>query len=386
MHKRDLWMLLLILPAVFPAGLVYSLNINHVVICAKVIAMALLMFEYTLKRIPLDKYLVLVTTFLFILLLSTFLNNGDVSKYIIVVLNTFYPVLWCRLSFEENRIDGIIRKLSVLLFLIALIDDIVWVLFPGGIVQIQTGEISDVMGIVSNANSLTPYLIAGCMITLFSITRNKKDMFIRDIIVSCVYTFAMCFVFTGVGIIVSLICIFLLLLVKYGGMLKNLINFKRIVFIICTLFVVFCILRATNWISYFSIALGSSVTFTGRTNLWEYAKTLIVQRPLLGYGVQEDVYMKGYLYRTTPHNMYFQLLIWSGVIGALPIIAIFIRTIKKVTKYWNTKKDIRVLSIGVIGVLIYFLFEVHTAVQIFWMVLSYLNYYDKFENRANIGR
>lgn len=44
-------------------------------------------------------------------------------------------------------------------------------------------------------------------------------------------------------------------------------------------------------------------------------------------------------------------------------------------RYWKRNVDIRVLSIGVIGILIYFLFEVHTSVPILWLVISYINYY-----------
>ena len=380
LNKREAWMFLLILPAVLPAGLIYYLNISHIVMYLKIVVMVLLLLEYCQRRIPIDNYLMLVSVYLLILLFSTYLYGGDLSKYFTVFLNVFYPVLWCRLSFEENRVDGIMHKLSKFLFLTALIDDVVWLLFPNGIVVTQTGELTTGMGLISNDNSLTPYLIAGCMLTLFSNVRNKEDSLMKDIATLVVFTFAMYYVFTGVGIIVSLICSVLLLTFKYSSTLKNILNFKRIVFIVVVLFVVFCIFRATNWISTFSIALGSSVTFSGRTKLWEYAKTLIATHPILGYGVQKDVYMRGYSYRTTPHNMYFQMLIWSGIIGTFPLIGILILAIRKVSFYWKERKDIRVLSLGVIGVLIYFLFEVHTSVQLLWMVLSYILYYDLFEN------
>lgn len=384
-NKRDLWMTCLLIPIIAPMGAIYYWGLSHALMYIRLVALVFLIQDYILSKTRLNKYTFHVFAFLLLLLLSTAINNGNLEKYISNSLSIVLPVLWCKMSFKRGRGEVLLHILSFLLLFIAIANVFVYLISPNGIGAFETGELVVRMGLISNDNSITPYLIPGCFIVLLSLHMRHIDSFFSDAFVVILFMFPMFFVFTGVGIITSMICVMLLYSTKYFKLLRNLLNFRNLALGLLVLFIVFCVFRATNWISVFSVALGSSVTFTGRTNLWEYAIRLISEKPFLGYGIQESVYMPGYAYRTTPHNMYFQLLLWSGVVGILPILGIALSTLKSVMRRWKKNRGIQIISIGAIGTLVYYIFEVHTSAPVFWILLSYLNYYSCFLSNSDLA-
>ena len=371
-------MALIVIPIILPMSLCYYLGIGQIIMYVRAVALIILFLMLFQKQFILDKYILHIAIYAIFLFVATVWKGGSVSKCFTNLLNVLCPVLWCKVSFQRGRAYQCIKILSVFLIIMAIADIIVYLLLPEGLMVYQTGELLARTGLISNSNSITPYLIPSCFIVLFALAKEEKDSLINSLWLMFCFMFAIFFVFTGNGMFVSIICIVLFFAYSYTEKVSTVLNAKAMMIVLAVLFVLVCVFQQTNWLGELSALFTSSSTFSGRTQLWIYVIPQILHSPFIGYGVQENTYLSGYLYRTTAHNMYFQLLLWSGLIGCIPLVLIMNNTLKKVMQYWETSKAIRILSIGIIGTLIYFMLEVHVFVPIFWLALSYLNYYDKF--------
>lgn len=103
---------------------------------------------------------------------------------------------------------------------------------------------------------------------------------------------------------------------------------------------------------------------TGRVRLWGYGIKIFLEKPLLGYGIEnlETEYAKYNIEQDRPHNFIIQLLITSGVIGfvlyTFGVGLILYRGLKKIeTKNDNFAKDetININTILFFTVIAYFI-------------------------------
>jgi len=97
-------------------------------------------------------------------------------------------------------------------------------------------------------------------------------------------------------------------------------------------------------------------TLTGRTELWRVAADLIAQRPLLGWGFNgtEALFVenvgRGFLGDpVNAHNMYIQLLLSVGVLGALPGLALLAVLIGRMIFAPDAARDQITLLVLLIG-------------------------------------
>lgn len=83
-------------------------------------------------------------------------------------------------------------------------------------------------------------------------------------------------------------------------------------------------------------------TLTGRTDIWRFAWSQIVQEPLLGYGHASSKHIFPLLYRqywgwttTHAHNMWLQVWFTAGVVGVVLLAGVFIAQFR----YWLATRD-----------------------------------------------
>lgn len=91
-------------------------------------------------------------------------------------------------------------------------------------------------------------------------------------------------------------------------------------------------------------------TLTGRTDIWAFAWSQIVQEPLLGYGHASSKLIFPLLYRqywgwttTHAHNMWLQIWFTTGLVGVVLLAGIFVAQFR----YWLQTRDVGSLALMV---------------------------------------
>ena len=114
-----------------------------------------------------------------------------------------------------------------------------------------------------------------------------------------------------------------------------------------------------------------SSTFSGRVPVWEAAAEKIRESPVFGYGrVPENVHIwidgRGYY---NAHNQVLQVLLDGGWIGLCTFAAPMLYTDRAGAKLVCRNPEIRILYIGVVTSLLYFMMEVGTMLPMFLCML-----------------
>jgi O-antigen ligase len=115
----------------------------------------------------------------------------------------------------------------------------------------------------------------------------------------------------------------------------------------------------------------------GRTEIWEYARNMIKERPLLGYGGVNNYYelglrlnfdMNGFYYRDT-HNLLYAVLTEVGLIGGVPFLGAMLYALWIAWRYGRRCDD------GVPFALMCVLYVMNASItgyhqKIFWVVVA----------------
>ena len=111
--------------------------------------------------------------------------------------------------------------------------------------------------------------------------------------------------------------------------------------------------------------LHKSITFTGRTDIWDIALKLIKNSPIFGYGVYEGhglIFVRGQYYYA--HNAVLEVLLQGGAVSLFFYAAIFASAAVSLYKY-RKQKPAQILSFGIFTVLTMMLMEAYSTIWIF---------------------
>lgn len=367
----------LILPTVFPFGLSVYLNIYSAATLAKFISFILLFIIWAVTDHRINKYMGLVFLFVASLFISTAINDESIYRWAIDVVGILNVVIWMQLAVKKRQLDLMIKDLKNFALLIVIINIFSYFIAPGGIATVFTGNAYSACDLISNNNSVAPYVVPACFLSIFYCLWKEKCNLRKEIIIFILFFCVLFYAVTGAGMLIALLTVLLYLLMKYNRRFSYFLSIKKLIIMLAIIFFIICVFQATNWLGILFTAFDSNVTLTGRTLLWEYGMKLISQKPVFGHGISENNYMQGYLRIVTVHNMYFQIAIWGGFVSLTLIVMTVIEAMKSVHKYWGRRSDVIPIGLGVIGVLIYFMVEVHVSVPFFWILLSIAYYYEE---------
>ena len=151
--------------------------------------------------------------------------------------------------------------------------------------------------------------------------------------------------------------VFILLLI-IGTKIKKLSANKLLIGLIVFCVIIFEGLNLPIVNNFVVNVLHKSITFSGRTYLWEHGLNMIKKSPLLGYG---GYYVEGRSYlsnfRLYPvHTTYLQILVDGGLILFSQFMYIIIRTFKKLNQYKKNNIS-QIFLAGLIGIGMSYTFE-----------------------------
>lgn len=268
--------------------------------------------------------LLLMLGFNFILVLSTFLNKGEITESIKHAV-TILIICLILVDVIDNNIKRIsfiyvIRDLTLFFFIINLF---MIILYPAGIPSI-TYDSQFPNYLYGNVNSTIKHILPGmCCSSLLDFRKNKKVSFHTFIFIFGIFYQALFIYFTATAV---LNCLFILFWIHIFCF-SNKYNIRKVYLISITLIFIIEIMLVSRLkvVSLISNIFGKDFTFSGRIYLWNNVINLITKKLFVGYGVIDEsleVYLIGNFYGS--HNYFLDVLFQRGIIGLIFLITIMI--------------------------------------------------------------
>lgn len=268
------------------------------------------------------------------LLLSTILNCGSIY---VCIIGYVCPLVTIGLLIEsmtdnsEDIIQGSMRLSEILTYtnLVSII------LFPKGIYRSYRSPLVPAYTknwLLANRNDFIPYFLFFALIAFLYRQHGGKRWREWGIYIACLVSV---FLVNSSTSIVG----FTVLLVTFG-VIKNkkiIFNTYFLVFLNLILFLAIVVFRLQNLFSFLIVdILGKSLTFTGRTILWDRIMPMPRDKFLLGFGVQPDGILQimfGLNYAGQAHNLIYNHLYRGGIVYLGLYLAAMILVYRQIHKY-----------------------------------------------------
>lgn len=348
------WIIMLcILPFIKPVMFTYIPLFDRLFDIMRIISAMIIVISY-LKNSRISKLVVLFFLYFSVIFISTFIHKGQIF---IAFINLVTVVCLCMLIEIGIRNDSfiMIQSLCYLLSTFCYINFVLMIIEPDGICRYVLSTAWN-MHFVAGKNQMGLFLVGSIIISLlYSYMRYQKIKFFSVLLIIINFS-SLVISKTGtgkVGIALALVLIF----ISKTNRFKQIINYRTLFISAVITFFLIVIIRVQ---SIFSVIieqiLHKSITFTGRTDLWDLAIELIKESPLLGYGFQngEFLHINNGVY--SAHNEFLQKACEGGFISVFIFIMILIACGSTLVKY---KEHIvsKIISIGIFSCLIMMMTE-----------------------------
>lgn len=291
----------------------------------KLLLMMYIIFKISTNYKGLGLGTIVLGLYLFTFVLTTIINNGNVSKSLSAVLPQFCFFAYADLMLHKKT-RLYINTVSSFLATYIVINALMLLIFPVGIGAYLPGydylRVDSRMSWLGLDNGYIKYFLIAFVVFFFSY---KDRPFKRNMLYMCMLA-SMLFVWSGTGVIGLSIMMVYVYLVNRGKLAKS-VNYWLCLILGVIAFFSIVIFRIAEYFSDFIInVLGKDITFTGRTILWDQALLLIAKRPVCGYGVYDyDLLVSaanGQAY--SAHDTVLQLMLMGGLISLIGFFIVVI--------------------------------------------------------------
>jgi len=249
---------------------------------------------------------------------------------------------------------------------------------------------------IGNDSFLGTYLLFNLFLALYLILKSEIGLRIYSSI--CFIIMALTLILSGaravkLSFLGGLILLFFLWLAFYQkGKLRRLGIFLLIFSLISLIIFTFFAFQPESFVRKGVIEKNVGETFGGRFIVWAEAWKGFLQRPILGWGLEnfEFAFTSNYnsclgtarcasdIWYDRAHNIIFDTLVASGILGMLSYFGIFIAVFYIIWKnYFNKKFDFWICGVLTVLLISYFIqnstvFDMVSSYMIFFLVLGYI--------------
>lgn len=281
------------------------------------------------------RLIVLLFWFWGVQIIATAVSNGLITNAIMNSITVIAPCLWVLIKSEES--DNIIESLKDYMYFLIIANVISIMLFPNGIYTSNSMWSEDSMHyyVLSIENSMAPYLLTTIMLSGISLLRKRRN--IKFDVVAVIFCIITPFLLESATLllVVSLFVVLGLAIIfteKFDN--KSFINLYIIIAIAMTFLIV--LFRRMDIFAYLiEVVLKRDLTLTSRTRIWDASLDAICQKIILGYGVQNTVFLRNLLKASHQHNYYLHILFQGGIIA----FASFCVIMNECRKHLNSNVD-----------------------------------------------
>lgn len=348
------WVLMLcVLPFIKPVIFTYIPLFDKLFDILRIVSAAIIIILY-LKNARISKLVVLFFLYFSVLFISTYIHKGQVFLSFINLVTVVCLCMLIELG-TRNSPFVMMQSLCYLLSTFCYINFIFMIIEPDGICRYVLSTAWN-MHFIAGKNQLGLFLVGSIIISLLYSFVKYQKVKLFSVILIIINIISLIIGKTGTGQVgISLAVILVFISIKYKS--KTIINYKNLLSIAVITFLLIVIIRVQ---SLFSIVieqiLNKSMTFTGRTELWDLAIELFKKSPILGYGFQngEFIHVNNDVY--SAHNEFLQKACEGGLISVFLFMMILIVGGSTLGKY---KEHIlsHIISIGIFSSLIMMMTE-----------------------------
>ena len=298
-----------------------------------IISLGLLILQYIVYNIRIDSFFAIVLAFIAVIVLSTVLQgNGaqDLMSCARSFILLLVAIMSCNLGIKKCQRLYLETSFYTLMVLTAL-NLITVFLYPQSMYNDKTGFVAGFL-LGADNSSVRYYLLMMLYAFLLTyVTQSRK--FSWQILYAL--TSSVVFVFIrniGAGkiVVTVLLLIYLLMLITRK---RRIMTLKLAMIINAAIFVTIILFRRQVIFTFIIEGLlGKSMTFTGRTMLWDMWLEAVAKQPVFGYGYREHLYdIAGTWVHSAygPHIRYLLIAAYGGLVAfSLFIILVVITCIR----------------------------------------------------------
>ena len=379
-NTKDLFNFILIFFLLKPSGLDnYSDVLNNVLNAFRLLSLIFINFNFLLKikKVSFTLPIIVLGIIEVITIISCFING--ISPYNAIIY--WHGILSLMLLAEINK-DDLKRFCKILLYVLMLytiLNFLAILLF-----YILEKPVNEKIIFLLGAKNMPILYIFPCLVLLMINTLNnniiKKARFYYLFLIICLISILVTHSATSTVAISLLVLYAIFYNNKLVNKILDKISIKMVFSIMILFFILIVIFGIQKYFSSFIVGiLGKDLTFTGRTQIWEKAISLIKERPLLGFGWNYDltnmyntIFWQKYFDATNAHNFILNIGYKSGIIASISYLVYLYRCSNVLNKHRSNITN--VLKISFVIFMILTTFEAYMSNTICLLFLTYLYY------------
>ena len=325
----------------------------------------------------LSSFLVLAILMYGTIILSTYLNGGNVLLAIRIEVRYIFMIML--IDNEGKKIDCLWKACVIYLTIMVVINAIAILLFPNGIKYAYDGSLmqGQTQWFFDSKNGLGKYLL--CLLYF------KSDMDFRNLgklskgfyVIAFICVASVIVIWSATSIVT--VCMMIILIV-FAGLIKEkkykLFNIYLSLGIVAGFFILFILFQQASMFGYFlTEILKKNITFNGRTPIWANSIARLMEKPILGYGYLNSSGFRALIGRSAAsdaHNYFLTLGIYGGFVAIVLFLLILILAMKAIRRRQYEFSGITLTAFS-FSFFLTMLFE-NTSMRLYWFVLAYAVY------------
>lgn len=378
--KKTVYMLLLF-PLIEPAIFEQVRILDQIFNLLKLVSFVSIFLLYIGKRGKIDKFILTILSCYFIGVVSTAFHGGWLYKAALQFVSVAAMVLLAKMLLEEDPMlcfDVFLPLLELLLYtnLVSII------LFPNGMYTEVTKFYKQTSNWVLGLDNVQViYYVAGmAIVTLRDYYRfGRLKLSVRSLMLIAV-CYITVFIRWQVTALVGLAIIFPAILFPQLFAKSRSLNIVTYLTVVSIFFVTVVIFRTQDYFAFFiQDVLHKSLTFSGRTPVWDNAMAVISANLLLGIGTPDREIAWEYLGQAHAHNIFLHMLVSGGALQLALFLFLNILVARKLMKN-NHSGIASFLSVTIFSMLIMNQMEPYET-GLWYMVYTLAYYSDRIISR-----
>ena len=359
----------LIFPFIKPNYIIHIESLNLIYNIMQILNLIIIVF-LLVKNKKISKEFLLIVFMQLILVTSTYINNGEIID---AIVNSIQIIAFALIIYylTQKDIKIFFKAMAIILLVLVLINYITIIARPEGYL---IGYLKKwFFGTKNNHFSIIlPAIICNYIYCLYA--KEKKSLNIYFYLLLLISGASILFLQSATSLVAFLITIMYFPLRKF---IKD-INIK--LYLVIYIIVSLCILVfniQNNFKFIIEDVLNKDLTFTGRTEIWEKSIDFIKEKPILGYGVENQDYRvikfgkESFIHC---HNMILEIFYQGG----LTLFILFSMFLSLVIKNIKLIKNCNLKNFSMWMIIVYSIAlftEVYSFEVLLWILLVLSNVY-----------
>lgn len=364
-NVKKLLYIFLIIPFIKPYYFSKINNLNTFFNVYQILSFGIIVLIYVMRKVKISNICMWIIGIEFFIILSSFLNEANVSGAIINMIQVLAFSLIVDYGMKNNQQQFI----KALLFVLEIV--VIGNFYT--ILKYTHGINDSYIWLLGRKNNHFMYILPLMIITTINLYNKNNKFNLNDYTIFSICIFSIILVKSSTSL-VGLIMFFAYFIFKKIIEDKNILNINVFLVGYIILFLMFVVFRAYNIFSFIIVnLLDKELTLTGRTEIWNTAIELIKNKIFMGYGLETEIvriHRFNSMEAVHAHNFILEFLYQGGIV-LLSLLVMFVNLIrKKIIEYKNTKIGM-FFSWGILIYLVMWLTEVYTIETFSWMFIIF---------------